>query len=179
MDTTMTPIGSSDFRDAMSRLAAAVSIITTEGVAGRHGLTASAVCSVTDTPPTLLVCVNRQAGAHAHLTENGVLCVNVLAGRHQALSAAFSAKGMEVADRFAQASWRVLTTGAPVLADSAVSFDCRIARKEEIGTHTVFFCEVVAVAVGPDAEGLIYFDRSYHQLTGAAPVPPAKQRETT
>jgi len=175
----MTPIGKSDFRDAMSRLAAAVSIITTDGPAGRHGLTASAVCSVTDTPPMLLVCVNRDAGAHAHLLDNGVLCVNVLSGRHQDLSGVFSSKGVDNADRFARASWHTLTTGAPVLSDAAVSFDCRIARAEQISTHTVFFCEVVAVATAPHADGLIYFNRAYHQLGGTEPAPPTKQRETT
>ena len=42
------------FRDAMAHVGAAVNIITTDGPAGRAGFTASAVCSVTDTPPTLL-----------------------------------------------------------------------------------------------------------------------------
>ena len=41
-----------DFRNAMARLGAAVNIITTDGPAGRAGFTASAVCSVTDTPQT-------------------------------------------------------------------------------------------------------------------------------
>lgn len=171
----MTPIARNEFRDAMSRLGAAVNVVTTDGPSGRHGLTASAVCSVTDTPPTLLVCVNRQAGAHAHLLENGVLCVNVLAGRHQDLSGAFGGKGLAIGERFAQASWHVLATGAPVLSDASVSFDCRIVRQEEIGTHTVFFCEVQAVATAPDAEGLIYFNRAYHHLNAAAP---AKEQET-
>jgi flavin reductase len=175
----MTPIGKSDFRDAMSRLGAPVNVVTTDGPAGRHGLTASAVCSVTDTPPTLLVCVNRDAGAHAHLVDNGVLCVNVLTGRHQELSGIFGAKGVDIAERFGRASWHTLTTGAPVLSDASVSFDCRIARTEEIGTHTVFFCEVVALATAPDAEGLIYFNRAYHHLDGTEPALQTKQRETT
>jgi flavin reductase len=174
----MTPIGKNEFRDAMSRLGAAVNIITTDGPAGRHGLTASAVCSVTDTPPTLLVCVNRDAGAHAHLVENGVLCVNVLSGRHQELSGVFGAKGMETAERFARASWLALATGAPVLSDASVSFDCSIVRTEEISTHTVFFCEVVGVRATSDAEGLIYFNRAYHRLDGTEPARPTKQRET-
>ncbi|RYF64988.1 MAG: FMN reductase, partial [Comamonadaceae bacterium] len=36
-----------DYRNAMSRLGAAVNIITTDGPAVRAGFTASAVCSVT------------------------------------------------------------------------------------------------------------------------------------
>ena len=41
------------YREAMARLGAAVNVITTDGPGGRAGFTASAVCSVTDTPPTL------------------------------------------------------------------------------------------------------------------------------
>jgi flavin reductase (NADH) len=52
------------FREAMARLPAAVNIITTAGPHGRCGVTASAVCSVTDTPPTMLACINRSSAAH-------------------------------------------------------------------------------------------------------------------
>ena len=72
-----------DFRDAMARLGAAVNIITTGGPAGRGGFTASAVCSVTDEPPTLLVCMNRNATAAPALKANGNVCVNVVAAGQQ------------------------------------------------------------------------------------------------
>jgi flavin reductase len=159
-----------EYREAMSRLGAAVNVITTDGPAGRHGLTASAVCSVTDMPPTLLVCVNRSASSHASLASNGVLCVNVLSGRHRELSGAFGNRGLGVAARFAAGSWRVLATGAPVLMDAAVNLDCRIVRTETIGTHSVFFCEVIHVAMAPDPDGLIYFNRTYHQLHAVTPT---------
>jgi flavin reductase len=161
----MTPtVERSEFREAMSRLGAAVNIITTDGAAGLHGLTASAVCSVTDDPPTLLVCVNRASNVHAALSANGVLCVNVLASRHQTLSNLFGRGGISVEARFAGAEWRVLTTGAPALADAVVSLDCTIAQITEIGTHSVFFCRVQAIALGAQPEGLIYFNRAYHDL---------------
>lgn len=54
-----------EFRDAMSRLGAAVNVVTTDGSAGLGGFTASAVCSVTDSPPTLLVCMNRDSKSEA------------------------------------------------------------------------------------------------------------------
>lgn len=155
------------FRDAMSRLGAAVNIITTDGPAGRNGLTASAVCSVTDTPPTLLVCVNRAASAHAALKANGALCVNILAGRHETLSDDFGRHGVAAEQRFAQGSWTRLVTGAPVLVDAVASFDCAIAKVAEIGTHSVFFCEVREIATGLQPEGLIYFNRLYHHIGSA------------
>lgn len=155
-----------EFRDAMSRLGAAVTVLTTDGPAGRHGMTASAVCSVTDTPPTLLVCVNRSNRSHAAFRANGVICVNVLAGRHRELSGLFSRPG--AADRFAGTGWTSGATGAPVLKDAAVSFDCRISACHEEGTHSVLFCAVEAMEMGPGApEGLIWFGRDYHHLRAA------------
>ncbi|HCK30588.1 MAG TPA: flavin reductase, partial [Acinetobacter ursingii] len=85
-------IEASDFRNAMSLLSSAVSVVTTAGASGRYGFTASAVCSVTDTPPTLLVCMNQASSSHAHFLENKILTVNVLGADHQHISQAFSSK---------------------------------------------------------------------------------------
>ena len=85
-------IEATGFRNAMSLLSTAVNVITTAGEAGMHGFTASAVCSVTDTPPTLLVCMNQSSRSHAQFLENKVLSVNVLSTQHEQLSNAFASK---------------------------------------------------------------------------------------
>lgn len=151
------------FREGMSRLGAAVNLVTTDGPAGRHGLTVSAVCSVTDSPPTLLVCINRKAFAHDAFRRNGVLCVNVLTRAHQDLSMSFARWTGE--DRFASGDWTQLATGAPALPDAAVAFDCRIADITDKGTHSVMFCEIAATHLPGQPEGaLIWYDRAFHGL---------------
>jgi flavin reductase len=153
------------FRSAMSRLGAAVNLITSDGSAGRHGLTASAVCSVSDDPPTILVCINRRSASNGVLKANGVLCVNVLAARHAALSQRFADRSARGAERFSDENlWSRLSTGSPVLNDASVALDCRIASVSEVGTHSVFFCEVEAVRTADRVEGLIYFNRAYHPI---------------
>ncbi|PST19618.1 pyrimidine utilization flavin reductase protein F [Rhizobium sp. JAB6] len=154
-------IARTEFRNAMARMAAAVNIVTTNGPAGLAGFAATAVCSVTDSPPTLLVCLNRGASVHPAVTQNGVLCVNVLSEAHQDLSRLFGGK-TPVAERFAGASWSELSTGAPVLEDALVSFDCRIVRQADGGTHDILLCEVDAIRQRDSGQGLIYFDRAYH-----------------
>ncbi len=157
------------YRDAMARLGAAVSIITTVGAGGQRGFTASAVCSVTDDPPTLLLCVNRTSDSHDPLKTNGVLCVNTLSASQEDLSGIFAGiTGILGADRFQHGEWGTLETGCPVLRDAVVSFDCRITEVTEIGTHTVFFCQVLAIQTGASHEGLIYFGRAYHRIVVAA-----------
>lgn len=64
METKTAEQRSLEYRNAMARLGAAVNIVTTDGVAGRAGFAATAVCSVSDNPPTLLVCLNRNASAY-------------------------------------------------------------------------------------------------------------------
>ena len=155
-----------DYRDAMARLTAAVNVITTDGPAGRAGFTATAVCSVTDDPPTLLVCLNRGASAHAAVTANAQLCVNTLASGQRDLSNLFGGK-TPMAERFAAGNWITWLTGSPVLEGAAVSFDCRVSHSTTVGTHDILFCEVLALKHQSNADGLVYFDRAYHGLQGS------------
>jgi flavin reductase len=161
------PVSRQEFRDAMARLGAAVNIITTDGSAGQCGITATAVCSVTDDPPTLLVCLNRTSPRSALFLANGVLCVNTLAAGQQSVSDAFSAPSdkADMASRFATGRWVRLATGAPVLEGAAASFDCVIKEVMEQGTHSVVFAEVQAVRFSDMAAGcLMYYARGYHGL---------------
>jgi len=157
-----------EYREAMARLGAAVNVVTTDGPAGRGGFTASAVCSVTDDPPTLLVCMNRASDRNVVFKTNRVLCVNTLGSDHEDLSAVFGGRTEVMDERFAAGSWFVLKTGAPALHGAVVSFDCRIAQVVEVGTHSVFFCEVERIATGEGHEGLIYFGRAYHRVARSA-----------
>lgn len=151
------------FRDAMARLGAAVNIITTDGEAGMAGFTASAVCSVTDSPPTLLVCLNRAASVWPIFSRNGQLCVNTLAAGHEPLSNLFGGKTV-MAERFTAARWSTGATGCPRLDGAVVSFDCRVSQTVSVGTHDILFCEVIDIARNDDTHGLVWFDRGYHQL---------------
>jgi flavin reductase len=154
------------YREAMARLGAAVNVVTTDGPAGRSGFTASAVCSVTDDPPTLLVCVNRTNNSHITMKRNGAVCVNVLTHKQQHLSPVFA--GMtdcELEQRFDSGAWDTIVTGAPSLVGAAVSFDCRVMQIVAIGTHDVFFCAVEAIRTGSLHEGLIYYGRAYHRVS--------------
>lgn len=156
-------IEATNFRNAMSLLPTAVNVVTTEGLSGAHGFTASAVCSVTDTPPTLLVCMNTTSRSHGHFMENKILSVNVLGAQHEHISNTFASK-LCSEERFQQGTWTKLVTGSPVLVDALVSFDCEIEQVQEVGTHSVFMCRVVAIKQSEQDESLVYFNRTYHQV---------------
>jgi flavin reductase len=156
-------VSASAYREAMAQLASAVHLVTTDGPGGRAGLTATSVCSVSDGPPTLLVCLNRNSTAYPAFLRNGVLCINTLTAAHEGLATDFAGR-VPQAERFAGPDWGRLRTGAPVLAGALVAFDCRIVDRHEVGTHDVLICAVEALAEISGAESLLYAGRHYRVL---------------
>src|SRR5438128_4511263 len=153
------------FREAMSRLGAAVHVVTTAGPGGKTGATATAVCSVSDAPPTLLVCLNRRSQTNPAVVENGVFCINTLGAAGAEIADIFSGRtGVTGSDRFASGEWTTLSTGSPVLGSAVVALDCRIVEVRSVGSHNVFFGAVETVRAGPEGPALVYHDRAYKQV---------------
>ena len=153
------------FRDAMRRVVTAVHVVTSDGAHGRAGLTASAVASVSDQPPTVLVCLNGQSKSAARLIANGVFCINTLGEGDEEIAATFAGRtDLPHHRRFERGAWSRLATGAPLLASSLVAFDCRLTDVRRIATHDIILGEVLAVRAGRDAAPLAYFDRDYRVL---------------
>lgn len=152
------------FLEGMSRAAATVNVITTAGPAGRAGLTVSAMTSVSaDTPkPVLLVCINASSAGAAAMIENGVFAVNILGESQTAVSDVFAGRGAHRGEaKFDCARWCAGATGAPLLEDALVSFDCRVGLHRLIGTHHVIFGDVEGVHLAAPCRPLIYADRGY------------------
>lgn len=158
------PIGRDEFREAMARIASAVSIITTDGPEGRHGMTASAVASVSDEPATILACVHRSTRMNRRMKANGVMCVNVLSDRQDSLSRLFANAKSTLDERFASSDWDTLATGAPVMQDAAIALDCEIVEIAEVATHSVFFGELRALRLAESASPLLYYNRGFHSI---------------
>jgi len=152
----------------MSYAASTVNVVTTDGAAGRAGVTVSAMSSVSaDTPrPTLLVCVHHASPAAEKIQLNGVFCVNMLRDDQSYISDTFAGRFKEqLADKFDCAEWVAMPSGAPRVVDPLVGFDCRLGSAERVGTHFVFMGEVQDVFVSERGSPLIYAHRAYGSHT--------------
>ena len=152
------------FLEGMSRAAASVSVVTTDGPAGRHGITVSAMTSVSadGEAPTMLVCLNAASSALPPLLENRCFCINVLRIDQQAISDTFSGRlPAPGGDRFSAAHFTPGLTGAPMMDEALVSFDCELVSAEKIGTHHICIGAVREVRAAPDGAPLLYGMRSY------------------
>jgi flavin reductase (DIM6/NTAB) family NADH-FMN oxidoreductase RutF len=156
------PIDLDSFRTGMRWLASGVCLITTTDADGaRCGLTATAVCSVSASPPTLLCCINRSNSSHAAIRQSGIFTVNVLSCEDRALADRFASR-IGAQEKFAEGLWCTMETGAPALESALASFDCRIAHAVEVATHGILFGEIQAVRVrNTSAKPLLYAQGAY------------------
>jgi len=116
-------IDAPSFKQAMRECAGAVALVTVGTAPGqRTGLTVTSACSLSDKPPSLIACVNRNASAHARICEERAFAINFLHEEHAMLALTFSGqKGINGDDRFAFGRWTTGVTGTPILEDAVAA----------------------------------------------------------
>lgn len=149
----------------MSRFAGTVNIVTTDGIAGKRGVTVSAATSVSDDPPSVLVCLNQNRLENTWFEKNGVFALNTLCGSHEKLATVFAGEGhLDMDARFKTANWETIETGSPILKGARMSLDCKIVDVKKVATHLIIIGEVVGYNLDSLESALIYVDRAYKTI---------------
>jgi flavin reductase (DIM6/NTAB) family NADH-FMN oxidoreductase RutF len=156
-----------ELKRGMRKLAGGVNVITVRDGGQAHGMTATAVCSLSADPPQLLVCVNSTASPHGPIMRAGAFGVNVLGHDQEDIARRFAGMdGCERAQRFSIGRWTTHTTGAPLLEDALSAFDCQVVQEISAPTHTIFIGRVVAVMTKSGGAPLIFHESRF---TGIEP----------
>lgn len=142
------------------RFATGVTVITTRRGDTLHGMTASAVASLSLDPPLVLVAVDKRAQMHAALREGQCFAVNILTEDQEALSRRFAMSGPK---EFGDLKLTTAETGAPILADALAWADCRLADVLPGGDHDIFVGQIVA-GDAHDGRPLLYFNGKYRRI---------------
>jgi len=155
------PVSEDEFRRALSCFASGVNVVTTIDAAGElHGLTVSAFCSVSLTPPLVLICIEKTTASHFAFRESGAFVVNILNDSQTDLSEHFAAP---FADKFSVLPYRSGISGIAVLENTLATLECRIRHDFDGGDHSIFVGEVESAAVH-DGSPLVYFQSNYRKL---------------
>ncbi len=159
--TGLNSVERQEFVNAMAGAVTGVTVVTTAGVAGRYGLTVSAVVSVSADPPMVLACINRRSPAGAAVRENRAFCVNILSIEQRHVAETFSGRPTRGTPyEFSTADWTPGVTGTPRLVNAVSSFDCVLETAHVSGSHIIFIGRVVAVCSG-GGRPLLYTHRRY------------------
>jgi flavin reductase ActVB len=163
------------FREAMTRFASGVTIVTTADTDGRwSGFTASAFSSLSLDPPLVLVCLAQDADSHPVFVAAPAYIVNVLGQHHEPLALHFARKGV---DKFAGGEFRHgRADGLPVLEDALVSLKCRAHATYEGGDHTILIGQVEYAVVRRGGAPALHYDRRFWDVVARDIEPPAGAR---
>lgn len=147
-------------RRILGHFTTGVTVVTTDGPAGSHGMTANAFASLSLDPPLVLVAVDRRASMLEFLEQNGCFAVNILRDDQEPLSLRFATPGPK---GFSDLDVTTAATGSPVLLDALAFLDCRVHSILPGGDHAIFVGEILA---GDDRGGrpLVYYGGNYRNL---------------
>lgn len=159
-----------NYRAIMRHQAGAVTVIACGREGERAGLTATAVASLSDQPPTVLACVNQTTWVHDAILRAQAFSVNLLTDAHQEVAERFAGKGGLIGEaRFKGLAWRTLATGSPILAEALASLDCQLVEQHTFSTHSIFIGRVVAGEFRGSARPLLYFRGDYWNFDAMLP----------
>jgi flavin reductase (DIM6/NTAB) family NADH-FMN oxidoreductase RutF len=147
-------------RKIMGQFATGVTVVTTGGKAGQHGLTANAVASLSLDPPLVLVAVDKSAHSIAYLRKNRCFAVNILRLDQESISHRFARPGPK---DFSDMNIITGLTAAPILPDCVAYVDCRVVEILPGGDHEIFVGEIVGGEYH-GGEPLLYHAGGYHRL---------------
>lgn len=148
----------STYRDAMSRLASGVAVITSSDTTGRpHGLTVSSLASHSIAPPTLLASIHLDSRTFAALATTGAFVAHLLAADQREVAEIFATPGSQ--RRFDAVGWR-REAGLPLLDGTIATMRCELAACYPHGDHGIVLGTVHEVTVA-DGAPLVYVDRHY------------------
>lgn len=148
-----------EFRQAMSRFASGVTVVTTEHDGQLYGLTVSAFSSLSLRPPLVLICIEKSVRAHAAIAKAERFAVNVLTAAQQEISSRFASRSD---DKFSGIPWHEGSLRVPLLDGTLAAIECRLHETLPGGDHTIYVGEVVNTELREGAP-LLYFRSQYRE----------------
>ena len=153
------------YRNIIGQFATGVTIVTTAVDGWLHGMTANAITSVSLDPLLLLVCVDKEAHTHDHLSRAGSFTVNILAENQQDISNTFATSSKPEEGRLQGFEYRLGANGAPIIEGCLSHIECEVTERTDGGDHTIFIGQVLAAETYREAPPLLFYQGTYRKLS--------------
>ncbi len=151
-------IDSTTFRQALGRFASGVTVVTMKNDGLLSGLTVSAFCSLSLTPPRVLVCIDKSSTNINPLRKSKAFAVNVLSQSQADISTHFA---KQITDKFTGISYRIGPFGLPLLNDSLCNLECKLIQEIDGGDHYIYIGEIEHAEFHENKEPLVYYRGNY------------------
>ncbi|HVW87958.1 MAG TPA: flavin reductase family protein [Gaiellaceae bacterium] len=158
-----------EFVAAMRLLAAGVVMVTTRVDGRPWGLTITSCCSVSATPPLVLISLSAHTRSRSSILESGVFGLNLLKPDHKVLAERCAQAGTpKFIDGSLGADELPARLRSPAVDGAAAYLDCALDRAIEAADHTLILGRVeravVLDASAASSEPLLYFDQTFRRI---------------
>ena len=151
--------------EVMRGFAMSVSIISTSDSAGNHyAMTATAVCSVSLDPESMLVCVNKDTLFNTSVERLDRFCINLLTTKQIAQSINCSG-GLPQDNRVNDADWEIPADGPALLKKAQAHIFCKKTETYTYGTHNILIGDVYSILANDYIDPLLYMDGRYGRFS--------------
>ncbi len=148
----------------MANWATGVTVVTSVGPQGPHGMTANAFLSVSLDPPLVLVSIGRENDSHALIQSSRRFAVSILAAGQERLSVHFARRFKDPAQALRGIDWSPSPGGLPWLVGAIGHMECEVQDAVPAQDHTLFL-GMVLHHQGPTGDApLIYFRSRYARI---------------
>ena len=159
------PVGTTEFRAAMSAMASTVSVVTARHGNERVGRTVTSMLSLSIAPPTILVSIDIVSRLADLIAKSRGFSLAILADDQHDIADAFAGR-IDPDSRFDVGSWSAWPSGHPMLLGAAAALDCEVTGSMETGTHVLFAGTVVEAETTTSRSPLLWQRHRYHGLAG-------------
>ena len=148
-----------NFLTSMRGVTSTVTVISACSNQERHAMTATSVTSLSLDPPSMLVCVNKEASIHKILDKGSSFCINVLSNSQKQLAEICSTSD-EGESRFQNKSWKK-EDNFIFNEDSRSNILCECINTIDHTSHTIYIGKVIKVFNDESKKSLLYGAGNY------------------
>lgn len=148
----------STIRAALNKISYGLYIITSMKENKYNGMCANTVFQLTDNPPRIAVCVNKNNLTHDYIEYSGVIAISILGREHMPAIKHFGHRSGRKFDKFAEGEYLPAANGCPILRDCIAYLEAQIIPEKttDVGTHTLFVANVTSGRTVQNEEELTY-----------------------
>ena len=148
-----------NFLTTMRGVTSTVTVISACSIQERHAMTATSVTSLSLNPPSMLVCVNKEASIHKILDKGSSFCINILSNSQKQL-AEICSNSDEGESRFQNNSWKK-EDNFIFNEDSRSNILCECINTIDHTSHTIYLGKVIKVFNDESKKSLLYGAGNY------------------
>ncbi|GAA0300030.1 flavin reductase (DIM6/NTAB) family NADH-FMN oxidoreductase RutF [Gracilibacillus halotolerans] len=150
-------MSSQQFRNAMSKFATGITIVTSQFDEEIRGMTVNAFMSVSLDPKLITISVDHKTTFYENHKEIKRFGISVLREEQKDISMIFAKQSDKSFEDFSTLD------GVPVINNALTTLACTVSQTVEAGDHLLVIAEVDDIQIN-DGKPILYFDSKYRTL---------------